>query len=225
AKEDLYVADGHHRYETALTYRNLVKPAHPDDAPNFVMAALIAFDDAGLLSLPYHRVARLTAAQAKSLRSLAAKHFTVQEHPAAGPDQIEEMANAVEQGSVLLALSDGGVKVLTLRPKASARSLLPRERSAAWRDLTVAVLHQALLDPALGLDAEAAYKAGALDYLKEPGEALQRLQSGAWQLAVFVPPVPLASLKAVADAGDRMPPKSTYFYPKLTTGLVINRLE
>ncbi|MBI2846659.1 MAG: DUF1015 domain-containing protein [Chloroflexi bacterium] len=225
----IYIADGHHRYETALNYRDRMRAAQKSwdegAAFNFVMMTLIAFDDPGLLALPYHRLLR--GCNIQRLEEHTARLFAVEE---ASISTVEDFAGAPEQKRPkayemgVYGLRGDMLMGLRVRSKSMLEDLMPRERSSAWRSLGPAIFNEAILKPVLGMDAEEAEKKGHLAFTHDAHEGLTLVKRGEWQLAFLLPPVPLSLLKQVADNGETLPPKSTYFYPKLPTGLVINHL-
>ncbi|MFH1141892.1 MAG: DUF1015 domain-containing protein [Chloroflexota bacterium] len=228
AEAQLFIADGHHRYETALQYRERLRQRSQgwseQDACNYVMMTLIDFDDPGLLVLPYHRTLgglappTLTAVRNRLLEVFQIRAFA---HPPATPEALEE-AVARDGTGVSLGLlgSDGeGPYLLTLRQGEVAQKLLGLPGGAALRDSEGWVLHQAVLEPVLG--AADSY----LAYTHEPREAWESVVHGRQQMAFFLKPFPLDLFQAVVSTGHRLPRKSTYFHPKLPTGLVFNPLE
>ena len=206
----ILIADGHHRYETALAYQ-AEQRAHAGDARehpyDFVLMGLTALDDPGLVVLPTHRIlaewpagagARLSATPAADLdRLIVALHDAPLDQPA--------MGLVTREGFALLTG--------TLPPGAT-----PGER------LDVAVLEREVLIPDLGDDQAALAHRDALWYTKDAVEAAREVSSGAAAAAVIIRPLPKDSVAAVSDAGQTMPQKSTYFYPKLWTGVAFHPL-
>ncbi len=228
AEAQLYIADGHHRYETALQYRERARERaqgwSENAASNYVMMTLIDFDDPGLLVLPYHRTLggmdppTLTAVRNRLLEVFQIQAFA---HPPATPEALEE-AVAREGKGVSLGLlgPDGeGPYLLTLRQGQAAQELLGLPGGAALRDSEGWVLHQAVLEPVLGAADS------LLTYTHEPREAWESVVHGRQQMAFFLKPFPMDLFQAVVSTGHRLPRKSTYFHPKLPTGLVFNPLD
>jgi uncharacterized protein (DUF1015 family) len=204
AKQTFYIADGHHRYETALAYRD--EMAAGAEAPSaFVMATLVDMNDPGLVVLPTHRtVANLTGFDPHKFREKLAGSFHIE---SAGGQGIG-MADALGR--------------VTLRPKnPAAIKPLFAGKPALWDTLDVAILHVAILEALLGIDEQRLRDEANVTYWREEEKALAELQSGAAQLAFFLSPTPVGDVKAVADARSRMPQKSTDFYPKLLSGMVM----
>ncbi|HZC06157.1 MAG TPA: DUF1015 domain-containing protein [Ktedonobacterales bacterium] len=242
----LYIADGHHRYETALAYREELREARHElpleDAVNFTLMALSAIEDPGLVVLPTHRIVRGVPEErlAEFTRDLAGL-FESEPLIAGALNDLEE----VDAGAVTRALadaSDGGARtafaliapdgVRLLRQTDAGRAAMDERTgeaahaSEAWRALDVAVLHELVLARGLSVSEQAIRAGEHVTYTRDAQAALDAVRSGAdgAQLAFLLNPTPPAAIRDVARAGDRMPQKSTYFYPKLITGLLINPL-
>ncbi|MSQ25584.1 MAG: DUF1015 domain-containing protein [Dehalococcoidia bacterium] len=231
AGESLYIADGHHRYETALAYRD-ESPRAAGDAANFVMASLIAFDDPGLLSLPYHRMLKgLDEAAMRRLRAQMEKAFTPVRHNMSWcpPVEVAEAALA-SLGAADVVFEVWGLEAaqrtsLRLRNPETVGMIAGGNRLRAWASLSTTLFREALLRPALGLHEEEAEHRGLLAFSKDAADAVHQVNTGAFQLAFLPHAVPMEALREVSDRGERLPPKSTYFHPKLPTGLVLHPLE
>ncbi len=222
----LYIADGHHRYETALAYRDerVGQTAQdPDAAYNFLAMSLVAFDDPGLVVLPTHRlVSGMEASSVDSLQQVLADTFNVRE--------IEQYERTERGVAALLSVVDPYALVLYARGRLllvtggrEAAQQLPTDRSEAWRALDLAVLHELVLGRALGVPVDRPEE--HVTYTRDVPAMFEQVDSGAADVAAFVRPTDVRQLRAVADASDKMPQKSTYFYPKFPAGLVINRLD
>ena len=220
-ERQLYIADGHHRYETALTYRDEVaslrkEPLPPDDPANFTLMSLSAVEDPGLVVLPTHRIIRgVNVGSVDELRKELGRYF-----------KIRPMAEGQEQrSSTFILVTPEQSYLLELRPEGwAAMDAAHPEASAAWRRLDVAALHELILNQALGIGEEQVRAGEHVTYTRDAEAAVAAVREGrdGAQLAVLLNPTPPAAIRDVARAGDRMPQKSTYFYPKLITGLVIN---
>ncbi|MBF6589056.1 MAG: DUF1015 domain-containing protein [Ktedonobacterales bacterium] len=238
ATRQLYIADGHHRYETALAYRDEVRELHKelplDDGANFTLMALIAIEDPGLVVLPTHRILR--AVEGERLAALEDRlraHFEIEALDGReGTALVAALARAGEAGqrTALVVVRPEDALLLRLRPEGAAAMdrLFGKSSgaSAAWRRLDVTILHTLVLREALGISDEAVRAGQHVSYTRDAAEAMAAVRSGAdgARLAVLLNATPPAALRDVARAGDRMPQKSTYFYPKLVSGLVINPL-
>jgi uncharacterized protein (DUF1015 family) len=223
----LYIADGHHRYETALTYRDLAASRHSGtrtgyEASNFVMMGLVEFDDPGLMVLPYHRVlGGLDDAALDRVMGGLDRFFDAAPFPEGGRAGLGRFLEEIElRGRDHLAMGllgpgGDGYRLLTLKPGASLDAWGPIAQSEAW------VLEEQVLKPVLGVDS----LRECVDYLHDGDEADGKVKNGQCQLAFFLKPFPLDLFETVMNMGQRLPPKSTFFYPKLATGLTINLLE
>ncbi len=231
AERQLYIADGHHRYETALNYREEIREQrrHLDDsdATNFVLMALVDMDDPGLLALPTHRL--LFGLKPDVIGSLGnkqlAQYFTVQSMDRATNSDVllAELSQAgEEQPSLILSTNEG--RWLLMLNERGKRRMLESGHSAAWNDLDVAVTHTLLLEALLGIHAEDVTSGTHIRYTRDAEQALETVQSGAAQAALLLSATRVRQISEVALADDRMPQKSTYFYPKLISGLVMNPL-
>jgi uncharacterized protein (DUF1015 family) len=221
---DLYIADGHHRYETALAYRNECRErassSTGDEPENFALIALTHSDDPGLLVLPTHRIIHRPAVD---LRAALERHFGLMPLPGAdAADALAALENtpARETAFVLHGLGADPVLV-TLHDRAGVESLMPAHESAAWMRLDVNVLQYGILQPAFGIDDAALAAGGAVTYTQDAADAFAAVASRAAGHAALLNPTPVEQVLAVSDAFGRMPQKSTYFYPKLPTGLVL----
>ena len=221
ANRPVFLADGHHRYEAALRYsRSQAAPQRSDDraASNYVMMTLVEFDDPGLLLLPYHRVAGgMSDAQLSDVRARIDALFDSRPlHPDITPAAaVNEVARVGENAHCFAVFwSDAAPTLHTLRDDVDW---------AAWGSLAVSeawVLQERALIPALG-DALGRH----IDYSPDHDAIVQRVNLGEQQMAILLKPFPLEPFRQIVSAGNRLPPKSTFFYPKLPTGLVINRLD
>jgi uncharacterized protein (DUF1015 family) len=232
ARQPLYIADGHHRYESALTYKRERQACSPsvsgDEAFNFVMMTLVDFSDPGLLILPPHRLLRGLSRTALSQLAAGLKSFfEVEELPLDKPGvwrQVDDLLAGGESDEfrlVVFGTAGGSILILSLRDPAAASSLMPAFHSELYKKLNVSVLDHVILEKLLGV--EGGEEAG-LDYTYSREDAVSRVVDKEYQLAFLLSPVRPEVIKAIADAGDRMPRKSTYFYPKAPAGLVLHRL-
>jgi uncharacterized protein (DUF1015 family) len=222
----LFIADGHHRYETALNYRDSRRAA---GAPiggeaDYVMMMLVEMHHPGLVVFPTHRLVRdVPDFDAARLLADCAAYFDTQALPTASLQAALDDAYAA--GRKAFGFYDGTHSVLlTLRDTAVMDSLLP-EVSPASRGLDVNVLHVLVLERLLGIDKENMANQKNLTYTRDAAEALQAVREGAAQCCFLLNPTRVSEIRDVAAAGEKMPQKSTYFYPKLITGLTINALQ
>ncbi|MEI6447496.1 MAG: DUF1015 domain-containing protein [Actinomycetes bacterium] len=216
---ELLIADGHHRYETARVHAD--EPDAPAGA-RFTLAYLVALQDPGLVVFPTHRlVDGLTEEDWAALDEAIAENFDVVELD----EPLEPSGEGGERVQItLLDSRDGSAKLLTLRDPAIAEQLLP-DRSAAYRELDTGVLEALLLRGALGITEERVDHLDGFGYARDLITAVQAVASGERDAAFLMGPTPVTRIRAVAEAGEYMPPKSTYFFPKIPTGILLNPLE
>jgi uncharacterized protein (DUF1015 family) len=234
ARCDVYIADGHHRYETALKYRDECRGQAGswtgEEPENFVLMALTPADDPGLLVLPTHRLLTSAAVRADVMTKIA-RCFRVEDVGALGDASILEAAlrrlDAAkgEAAFVAAGLEAGRVTLLTLIDRAAIESLMPEDQPQAWRRLDVSVLQYGILGRVFDIDDAAIMAGGAVSYTQDASLACDAVVQGRANVAFLLNATPVDQVLAVADAGGRMPQKSTYFYPKLPTGLVMNALD
>ncbi len=234
ARSTLLIADGHHRYETALRYSDEVSAAHPASGERaehrFFMTFLVNGDDPNLVVFPTHRhVHSLPSFSFDALLRRAGETFVVFELPAAGDADslLEALRRAASRGpSLVAAAPDGRAAVLTLRgdvPLDTHPTLAAKPR--VLRRTDVALLHTGILEHILGITPEAQAAKTNLWYPQDARAALHALRSGGGDVLFLMSATPVAQVREVAEAGEVMPQKSTFFYPKVPTGLAIHTLE
>ena len=221
----LYIADGHHRYETALNYRNYCREnGIGNESRDDVMMMLVDMEHPGLLVLPTHRIVRnLEGFDAKSMIAKCKDYFDITDY--SGTESIEAvLKEQYDQGKKAFAFYSGGnsYQLLVLKDTDAVKKLLP-EKSESYCGLDVSVLHTLVLEKNFGIDAENMAKQINLTYVKKQEDALSSVDSGKAQCAFILNPTRVEEIRDVALAGEKMPQKSTYFYPKLITGLVMNQ--
>jgi uncharacterized protein (DUF1015 family) len=228
ADKKLIIADGHHRYETALNYRNERRAAAPANQPapwDYVMMTFINMASPSLVILPTHRVvAGLPTFNEQAFCQAAGKYFSTEELASGLSDaELTQKLRDAGKGSVaLLAGAKNAVWLLRSLPAAQqALAALPERQ----RQLDVIQLHKLLLEGALGMSEESIRNQEHIRYLRDAPEALQQVRSGGADVAFLMNPVRIEQMRDVAFAGEVMPQKSTDFYPKLLSGLTIYALE
>ncbi len=230
AGERLYIADGHHRYETALAYRNERRDAAArwteEEPENFVLAAIIDTGDPGLVVLPIHRLLKMPA-PAADFTSRLTPTFDVADagdasSPAAVDALVTRMARAGHDGPAFgaVGLRPRRLHLITLRDPLAIERLVPPDDVPAWGRLDVNVLHNALF-PALGNLSQP----DEMEFTEDAHEAAAEVLAGHWDVSLLLNPTAVSQVLACADAGERMPQKSTFFYPKLATGVVMYPLD
>lgn len=232
SERQLYIADGHHRYETALNYREETRALHrkldPKDAVNFVLMALTDIDDPGLVVLPTHRL--LFGLKQEALKKLTsqqlARYFNVYEPEGVEASHdvlLERLAEmGASQSSFVLSTAQ---KTWLLSLNGAGKTRMEESgHSSAWNGLDVAIAHTLILEDTLGLNEEDIAAGTHIQYTRDAQKALDALQTGEAQASLILNATRVRQICDVAMADDRMPQKSTYFYPKLVTGFVMNPL-
>jgi len=226
----IFIADGHHRYETANTYRNWLKEQGQhrgdSDPSNFVMMTLVGMSDPGLAILPTHRlVSGLPALSSGELTNAISSHLAV-ESMGTGNEAARKTWLRIERegGQNVFGFgtaSDGGWLFARVTDASPMSSLAP-DQSDAWRELGVSLLHKLVIDHLLKRrfpQSDPQFK-----YVHLLDETTEALEAKSCQLACLVPPARIEHVETIASKFEKMPPKSTYFYPKLLSGLVLNPL-
>jgi uncharacterized protein (DUF1015 family) len=213
---ELLIADGHHRYETMQAYAQEIGG---EGEHRYMLMCLVALEDPGLTVFPTHRLVRgLDDARRRALAQALQRDFERTEVP------IEELAPPAGDGPLELGYIDDRDERshrLTLKDQAIADAALSGH-SEAYRRLDTGVLETLLLKGALGLSDEDISHFNGLFYARDAAEAIAMVRSGEYEAAFLMRPTPVAQVRDVAAAGENMPPKSTYFFPKLLTGLLFN---
>jgi uncharacterized protein (DUF1015 family) len=213
---ELLIADGHHRYETARVYAEEIGG---EGEHRYVLMCLVALEDPGLTVFPTHRLVRgLDATRRAALAAAIERDFV------ATPVARAQVAPSPGTGPLELGYLDAGQAMhLTLRDQAIADAALA-SMPPAYRRLDAGVLEALLLTGALGLSDEDISHLHDFGYARDATQALALIDSGEYEIAFVMRPTPVDQVREVAAAGVNMPPKSTYFFPKLLTGLVFNLL-
>src|SRR5581483_8539978 len=225
----ILIADGHHRYETALEYRRRRRAADPlNEGPpyDYVMMTLVAFDDPGLVILPTHRVVRHLADD----RLAAFEQRLVESFVAEDIDDPSRLLAALEghgRGAFGVALRGRSrLKFVKLKARDSVGlETLLADVAPELRALDVTVLHTLIFDRILGLTAAEIRRGGNVEYTIDARYALAEVASGRADAAFLMNPPTFAEVERVSVAGSTMPEKSTYFFPKLVTGMLLNPLD
>jgi uncharacterized protein (DUF1015 family) len=232
AKQPLYIADGHHRYDSALTYKRdraaQTAGYTGNEGFNFIMTSLIDFNDPGLVILPTHRLVRgVSNTVIAGLPSQLAFFFDIQkvafEDPAAW--QIVDthlMGMASETRNTALAvygLDRNNIMILTVKDQKVADKMMPAFHGELYRKLDVSLVDHIILENLVGYNKDKEDIILAYDHDRQA--SLYRVQDGEYQMAFILNPVGSQIIRGIADASDRMPRKSTYFFPKSPAGLVV----
>ena len=241
--KQIFIADGHHRYETALQYRRDIRKSRnvPDNAvipEDYILITLTAFEDEGLLVLPTHRVVQgVPQDKIDALPQSLAGEFVVEPLPSDtdAADALAQsrgwehaLAGKADQGQVAFGVLLPGGKSVMATWKGQSDGLAPPglpAQAGALARLPVGLLHALILDVKLGIGAEALAAGGQVAYTREGAEAWAQVQSGQAQAAFLLPRPAIGEVRDVSLAGGRMPQKSTFFFPKLLSGLLMRDLH
>lgn len=233
-----FIADGHHRYDTALNYRNERRKAAGTFAGsepyNYVAMFLARLEDPGLTVLPAHRALfNLNDFHPGRFEDDLNRYFNIErinfDRKSETKDRrtiLDTLAHRADHNHVfgMRVRGEHSYYLLTLRNEADMDTLLP-DKSPAYRRLDVSILHHLIIDRLLGIKMET-HKLGLnIEYVKDAGEADKRVHDGTAELVFFMNPTKVSEVRDVAAAGERMPQKATYFYPKLLTGLVMHKID
>jgi uncharacterized protein (DUF1015 family) len=239
-KSTLLIADGHHRYETALRYgeevaearaaQGATSAAHPEH--RYFMAFLCNGDDPNLVVFATHRLVHsLPSFDWEAFLRRAGDIFDVTPQTGDPSKLLQDLARAGRASNAFLAYGKAGsgrteAALLCLKANVDlAAHPILGQRPAVLRRTDVAVLHSAVLEQLLGISPEAQAKKTNLQYLQDPREGIEQIARGGAQVFFLMNPTPVTVVREVAEAGEVMPQKSTYFYPKVLTGLAIHTLD
>lgn len=221
-KRNLIIADGHHRYETALNFRDEMCQKYPDapaDAAfRFTMVMLVSMSDPGLVILPTHRLIHsYKGMDRQGVLEKAREYFDVK--PAADRIAMELALSEAPPGRSRFGFYDGTCAVLELRDPGLMDRLLP-DRAPDWRTLDVTILHELFIERVVGISKEAVERKENIDYLRDPAPGYAAVDRGEAQFLILMNPTRIEQVRACTAASERMPQKSTDFYPKVISGLV-----
>jgi uncharacterized protein (DUF1015 family) len=218
ADRELLIADGHHRYETARVYAEEVGG---EGEHRYTLMALCAMSDPGLTVLPTHRlVTHISERRRETLRDTIERDFEVRE---IGRDELEPPHGDRMEIGYYDSHHRRPLRLTLRSPEVAERALA--HRPEPYRKLDTAFLEEIVLCEALGLSEEDIAQQNGITYAKRADHAIEAVESGAAEAAFFMSATPVEQVQEVAEAGESMPPKSTFFYPKIPTGLIFNPLE
>ncbi len=226
----LFIADGHHRYETALFYRDFVKgtESNEDSPADYIMMMCVSMEDSGLVILPTHRLARnIEDLDPKKIKSSLNEIFAISD---LGSDcnaetleqKLSEDAHKHKIG-MYIGESDKKFYILTLRDEKLLDPILTGEY-VEWKSIDTGILHGVIFDRALGIQAKNISKSESVKYNQGIEDSVAKVNEGEYQIAFFLNPTKIGQIKDIATKRHKMPPKATYFYPKLMTGMVIRHI-
>jgi len=240
ANKDVFIADGHHRYETALNFRNEIRAkglrSEGNESVDNRMMTFVNIYDKALTILPTHRaVFGVDQSKIDNMKREAGNYFTIDEfkfsndneETRARKDFLQAMTEKGKHAHCfgLYIHDEDSYNLLTLKDTAILNRLDEGEHSQAYRELDVSILHSALLRHFLGIDARALAEERNVRYEKDASEAIQKVKAGDFQMVFLLNPTRVEQVEKVALRGERMAQKSTDFFPKLITGMVMNKLS
>ncbi len=231
----LFIADGHHRYETALFYRDLMKSngETPDSngiyPSEYVMMMCVSMEDPGLQILPTHRLARnIKDLDPEKIKKSLREVFDVSDM---GSDcSVESLTQKLSEDAykhkLAMYIGDGDRKfyILTLRDEKLLDPILTDEYTE-WKFIDTGILHGVIFDGVLGIQAKNISKSESVKYVQDVEDSVTKVNNGEFQIAFFLNPTRIEQIRNIALKRYKMPPKATYFYPKLMTGMVIRHIS
>lgn len=225
----IFIADGHHRYETALNFKKLMAEKNKnhtgDEFYNFIMMYLCEMDDSGLVVFPTHRLIKdlpeevIPQFNKSTFKQNLSAYFDVIRTDKEG--LFEYMDKNMDNH--VFGLYMGGGEFYALGNK-GLKPLVQENIPDAWKELDVAILHKIIIENVLGITEEEVKLQKNIKYTADKEEGIRQIDNGSYELLLFLNPTKLSQIKDISLKGEVMPQKSTYFYPKLLTGLVINQL-
>ena len=236
--KQVFIADGHHRYETAINYRNEMREKLPnftgEELYNYVMMYFTNTNSEGLSILPIHRlVSNLSNFDKKKIIKKAGEFFNIEKLSLNESDEktvkqklFSDIKERGEKEHIFgMYLGNDEYLLLTLKDEDVLDRLITNSRHPSWKKLDVTILHTLLIEKVLGISEKNLAEQKNITYTISGDEAIKDVKAGKYQIALFLNPTKIEEVKDVATAGEKMPQKSTFFYPKLLTGLVMNKLE
>jgi len=228
ADKQVFIADGHHRYTTALAYRDVrreqapeASQTDPEPAYDYVLMALVNMDDPDLVVLPYNRIADGVEFEPPTFRSALASHFELLELAPGHPGDL--LAREDRPAFLVKTRGDARPFLARLRADVNPVSAIDAHQSDDWKSLDVAILQELVLWPLLGIHPDRPDTMERIRFAKDVHEAFRATTEH--DVAFALRPTKLSQLRAVSLAGEIMPQKSTYFYPKLLSGMVFRSAE
>jgi len=232
----LIIADGHHRYETSLNFQKEklaeLGTIKGDEPFNYIMMTLFRLDDPGLVILPTYRLVKgLDKLSPESLKDTLSPYFDIQEIRAADPkeqDTLTEVQDIVNSESHTFAAFVGDFEkyyLFRLKSEDILDTEIDDEKSKEWRRLDVAILHSLIIDKFHTLSTSPFSLENNVSYIRDLEQGLEKVSGGEFQMIFLLRPAQLDQIRQVVENGELMPQKSTDFFPKLKSGLVLNPLD
>ncbi len=230
----VFIADGHHRYEAAIRFKNELKAQNTkfteDESYNHVMMYFTPLEGKGLLILPIHRVvSQLAYFDPVRFEQDLTQYFDIVPYPATKRTAertrkklMKDLAKSADKHAFGLYLGNNRYYLLTLRDEKTIEEMVAEEKPKAWKKLDVTILHYVIFDRTLNIAGETEDK---VTYTKSEEEAVKLVDEKGANFAFLLNPTRIEEIVSIASELEKMPHKSTYFYPKLLSGLVLNRFN
>ena len=236
ADKVLIIADGHHRYETSLNYQKEVletmKGAKGDEPFNYIMMTLFKLEDPGLMILPTYRLVKgLDKLSDEGIKKLLLPCFEISEirwSETSNQSKIEEVQKSVLNENHTFAAFISQLKkffIFRLKSEEFLDKEITDEKSKEWKHLDVAILHSLIIDKLKSLSSESFSLENNVSYIRNLEQGIKKVMQGEFQMIFLLKPVSLHQIREVVENGELMPQKSTDFFPKLKSGLVMNPLD
>ncbi|OFW67598.1 MAG: hypothetical protein A2V52_04295 [Actinobacteria bacterium RBG_19FT_COMBO_54_7] len=216
AAKTMIIADGHHRYETALAYSQESNPEGRLDSPaNYVSAVIFCSQDPGLVILPVHRVLKRLPLPWPEVKAKLERFFELEEitEPVKGLEGMNRVA-------FVMVRSESALR-LTLKPGIALRDIVEGPESERWKSLDISILHSLVFGQCMNLNADLLAEDGELYFTPWENSAFKDVEEGRAEACFLVRATRIEDIWGIAEGGERMPHKSSYFYPKLPSGLII----
>ncbi|MCL2071393.1 MAG: DUF1015 domain-containing protein [Oscillospiraceae bacterium] len=222
--KQVFIADGHHRYETALNYYKSVQNKSDTGTAAFVPMMLVSMENPGLVVFPTHRLLRdLPSYNYESVIAKSGEYFDITENLTKEDSLALSLEAYKKEKSAFVLYAGNGYTLMVLKDKSVMKTLLPDEHESL-QNLDVSVLHSLVLERLFGIDKANMAAQTNLTYIKATDDAIRAVDSKEANCCFLLNSTRISEIRDVSLAGGKMPQKSTYFYPKLTTGLVMNRI-
>lgn len=222
SERQLFIADGHHRYETAMNFRNEMKAKNPLDTRfDSIMMCLISMEHSGISILPTHRIKHKWNREKFEEDPMVDKYFTIKRLK--NPSDVRKVILAPDHKKIIGVVSNAGCFTLELKKDEYKKALERRERSAAYYMLDVSVLHGLLFADILKMEDSELFD--GLEYTPDIDEAINAVVKAGAKVSFLIKPSTVDEVKEISLNNETMPQKSTYFLPKLATGFLINKMD
>ena len=231
----LFIADGHHRYETALFYRDLIRGKEGTSKSNsnipsdYVMMMCVSMKDPGLQILPTHRLARnIKDFDPEKIRKSLNEVFEISDmgNDCSTETLMQKLGEDAHKHKLAMYMggSDKKFYILTLRDERLLDQILTGEYTE-WKSIDTGILHGVIFDRMLGIQAKNISKSESVKYIQGVKDSVVSVNKREYQIAFFLNPTKIGQIRDIAVKRHKMPPKATYFYPKLMTGMVIRHIS